>query len=215
MFIDIAIGALLIASMVLGYRNGFVYTLIRTFEWLFALVLGIILHPLIKTLLVTKTGLSDLIKNNVSVSLQDITDFSGFENMLPPILRPSFESLSNSAISVWSEGLSDLILAILSFLILLFLIRFLFSIIVNLFSKRKAHNSLVNFTDGILGMIFGFISGFILVSVILMTMFPASALLPSNLSKSWNSQLEESHIAYELWNNNLLLAIVQDVNKDN
>lgn len=214
MFLDIAIGALLISSMFLGYRTGFVYNLLRTFEWIFALIIGVVLHPLLKTFLINNTGIADIVRNNVTIKLSEATDFSGFESMLPPILRPSFQSLANSAVSAWSDDFSDLILAIISFLILLFLLRFILSFVTNFLSKKKNANGLMNFTDGILGMIFGFISSFILVSVLFMMLFPTSALLPEDMSKGLNSQLKESHIAYEMWNNNLLLAIVRDVNSD-
>ena len=47
MFFDIFIAALMLTSMIMGYRMGFIASLLKAFGWLIALVISVFLHPIL------------------------------------------------------------------------------------------------------------------------------------------------------------------------
>jgi len=71
MILDIMIGIIVIVTMVLGFRKGFVYTFIHTIDWILAIVIAFIWSPKLKEILVANTDIYDTFLDNVEGSLDE------------------------------------------------------------------------------------------------------------------------------------------------
>ena len=78
------------------------------------------------------------------------------------------------------------------------------------FVSRDYNDGILNFADGLAGMLFGFLKGFLLVLVFLAALLPVVNLMSAGFVETINSQLAHSHIAGYLYNENFILMLIQN-----
>ena len=213
MFFDIFIAALMLTSMIMGYRMGFIAILLKAFGWLIALVISVFLHPILVVFLKNTLNINVIIANHLKNMVDSGFDIEAFSHLFPKLLLSGFDDLSSSAIDIWAMGVANLIVNILCLMIVTFLIKGLFALISKIASKNDDEN-VIGFINSLFGMIFGFVKGFLVVSIILCLFLPFTALAGPKISEAATDQLDRSIIARELYDNNLTMVVFKNFEND-
>lgn len=213
MFFDIFIAALMLTSMIMGYRMGFIASLLKACGWLIALVISVFLHPILVVFLKNALNINVIIANHLKNMVDSGFDIEAFSHLFPKLLLSGFDNLASSAIDIWAMGVANLIVDILCLMIVTFLIKGLFALISKIASKNDDEN-VIGFINSLFGMIFGFVKGFLVVSIILCLFLPFTALAGPKISEAATDQLDRSIIARELYDNNLTMIIFKNFEND-
>lgn len=210
MLLDILTIVIIVLAGILGYRKGFVHTLIHTVGWVGAVVLAYLLTPGAAAYARENTGLYDwlysVVAKKFDVSLDAIETAT---KSLPDSIAPAVDDYSTDIVGGIAEQLTGIFGTILVFVFLFFLLKVLLWLILRLFSKDY-NDGFTNFADGLLGMLFGFLRGFILVLVLLAAMLPLINVMSTGLTETLTASLANSHIAGYLYNENFLLMLIQN-----
>ena len=209
MVLDILIGIIIILSMVLGYRAGFIWTFFHTLSWLIALVLAFIWTPRARDFLFLDTNLYHSVQATIGERLSEIANIHGITANLPRILRESVDRLAGRALADAEVLLSDILFTIISFIAIFFAVKLVFFIIVLLFSKKYS-DGVSGVLDGISGLIIGFIKGILIVFAMLTAMIPVLSMFDTGLVETVIGWLDESQLAGTLYDNNFLALILRD-----
>ena len=213
MFFDIFIAALMLTSMIMGYRMGFIASLLKAFGWLIALVIGVFLHPILVVFLKNALNINVIITNHLKNMVDSGFHIETFSHLFPKLLLSGFDNLASSAIDIWAMGVANLIVNILCLMIVTFLIKGLFALISKIASKNNDEH-VIGFINSLFGMIFGFVKGFLVVSIILCLFLPFTALAGPKISEAATDQLDRSIIARELYDNNLTMIVFKNFAND-
>ncbi len=208
MIFDIIVVSILVITMVLGFRRGFIYSIVNTLGWIGAFIGGLIGCRLLSEQLTLRTDLQETIYNkffeNISGSLEAITSSA---DTLPLILGETIDTAALSAAEAVAMRLTEITMLILSFMIIFFVIKLIFFLITTAFSKRH-NDGFIGFFDGILGLIAGGIKGMLIVFLFLMLLVPCLNLMsPASINIALEA-LDNSYIAGELYHANFLALVL-------
>lgn len=210
MILDIIIAILVIGTMVQGYRHGLLRSLVRVVGWFIALGAAFFWSPEFNTIVKTNTHLYDSIYGNINQKVSTAISPAELQGSMPTIIHDPLANLINSLAGSISAGLSNLLFTIACFLMVTFAVQAILHILISLLSKE--HNrGITGFFDGCIGMIFGFIKGIVYVFVLLALMIPVASLADPKVLTFLMENLNNSHFASELYNNNLILLIMKDM----
>jgi uncharacterized membrane protein required for colicin V production len=209
MVLDIVVVVIVLGTMVQGYRHGFLQTFIHTVGWFVALVVSYTWSPRVKEVILAKTDFYEFVYNNVFEKVNGTMPQEGIQSTLPTIIQESVSKLTDVFSDSVATGLSDLLFTIISFLIVAIAVQLVLHLIFSLLSKEH-NDGLPGFFDGFTGLLFGFIKGILLVFVCLAVMVPIASLADPKVMTFLMDNLENSRIAADLYNNNLILLVVRD-----
>ncbi|QHI72122.1 CvpA family protein [Aminipila terrae] len=210
MILDMIIAILVIGTMVQGYRHGLLRSLVRVVGWFIALGAAFFWSPEFNTIVKTNTHLYDSIYGNINQKVSTAISPAELQGSMPTIIHDPLANLINSLAGSISAGLSNLLFTIACFLMVTFAVQAILHILISLLSKE--HNrGITGFFDGCIGMIFGFIKGILYVFVLLALMIPVASLADPKVLTFLMENLNNSHFASELYNNNLILLIMKDM----
>jgi len=125
---------------------------------------------------------------------------------IPSLLGNFINSITDSVSANVAGGLTEFIMTVLSFLLIVLLAKVLSFIITALFSKKNNEGA-TGFLDGMMGLIFGFIKGMIVLYIILAIMIPVINLASPENTFSLLASLDSSTLAKDLYNNNPILLL--------
>lgn len=206
MWMDIAIGLILLVSFVLGYVRGFMNTFLHTAGWILALVLSFVWYPTVTAFLKEKTGFYEMMDTNLTerFATQSTGVVSDTLNGIPEILKEAVNTAANALAESLGSGLANILFNIIGFLLVGIGIKLIFLFLTSLFSK-KSNDGLTGWFDGIFGAVFGGIKGFVLVLVLLACLVPIMGL---SLSTFLQNTLDASHFAKVLYDSNPIFLIL-------
>ncbi len=204
MWVDIIFIIFILLMTVTGYKNGFFYTSIKVLSWVLSMVLGFLFYDDLAKFLKENTNFYDSLNESIlttlsSKGLSPDTILHGF----PSALNKFIEDLNDTLMESLGHTLSNIIFAVCSFLLIVFAVKLVAYLFINLFSKKK-RKGLIGGIDGMLGLVSGFILGFLLIFVFLTLVVPFTALSGSTFLLD---TIEASVFGKELFNNNLILLI--------
>lgn len=212
MWVDIVLVAILIISVIQGFRHGFVQTFIYAIGWIIALVLGFIWYPHIIKFLKDKTDFYDAIHSAIIKKISENTDLAteslinDLPKMIQDFIEKALETATNAITLSIANSLSDILFAIIGFLIIVITIKLTLLIITRMFSK-KSKNGLVGCFDGFLGLLAGGLKGIFLIYLLLALLIPITSL--TDLAPFIMGELNQSVLGKYLYDNNLLLMLIQ------
>ena len=209
MVLDVFFGAVIVAAMVFGYRNGFVRTFFHTLGWLIAVVLAFLWTPNLRERIVSETGLYDSLNESIAERLDTAAGVNNLSADLPRMLRDAVDNMANQAVSVVSASVSHLLVTIISFLIIIFAAKLVFFLIM-LAASKKYVSGVRGFFDGITGLVFGFVKGVLLVFILLVVMIPVLNLFDSGFTENVVTWLDSSYFTGSLYDNNFFALMFRD-----
>lgn len=208
MILDIIILAILIIAMVSGFRKGFMYAFIHTLGWVISIILGFAGANFLKEQLVLKTMLDENLYATLSERLTlSFDSATSSADSLPLILGQAVDTATTGAAQLLAQQITELTLSILSFALIVLVIKLLCFLLTRLLS-RKSNKGFIGFVDGLLGMVAGSIKGVLLVFLFLMLLLPAVNFMAPESTVIVLSALENSHFAGTLYDANFLVLVL-------
>ena len=209
MILDIILIAILILSAVFGYRKGFVFTLINDVGWIAAVAIAYLLTPSTTDLLEKHSPwydkVYDLVASRFSGSLNAIDEAMDY---FPQAIQPTITDYSNNIVDGIAKSFTDIFFTVLVFAGIFVLVKILLWILLHLLSKDYRDGA-VNKVDGVFGFLFGLFRGVIIIAVLLALLLPAANLLSQGAVDWVTHQIDHSFITEPLYENNILLIILQ------
>ena len=207
MAIDIIICAVVFISAVCYAHIGFARTVISTVQWIVCLVCGILFSDDVKNF-IYDIGIGRGLENLIASGLADKAEDSGVVSSTPSLFRDWVGSAADFAAKETAEGLTSVILIVVSFLLIIFSIKIALFVIVHLLSKEY-HDGPVAFIDSVSGLILGTALGVVYVFIGLAVLVLVMQLLPESTEEALRAYLDSSYFSGILYDNNPLLMLIK------
>lgn len=209
MWLDAVLAVIFVLSTAQGYRMGFLHTLIHTAGWLASLILGFLWYPKVAEFLREKTDFYNIIYHKIQNKMGDVTlaTHDSITDSFPKVLKNAVETVADTFTSSLASGVASFLFNVLAFLLVVLAVRLVFLFLSSLFSKRN-NEGLTGFTDGVLGLFAGAFKGILMVFVLLAFLVPIISLSSGH---AVSDALDTSVLAGYLYDNNLILLIIQDI----
>lgn len=181
MVIDILIAAVILLSMISGYRRGFLGTFLRTFGWLISAAGAWLAMPYISVFLAEHTGIYDAVRDRAAAILTPDK-----ENFFLNLFNTGTDSLIDEA----SDYIAQLSFSVLVFTAALFIIRIIISVVSHAFDNDG--DSVIGFINAAAGMFIGFLRGVLISLILTALLFPALSLLNEDRADILSEQIDNS-----------------------
>ena len=207
MIIDVVLFSVLVVIMAISYRNGFISTFLHLVGWLISLSCGFFFAPRVKEYLISKDFFYTSINDKLLSKMPQGAPPGSLESEgIPNLVGDFVDNVTDTVSTNIASSLTELIMVIISFLIVVIAVKLFLYFITIIFSKknRKGPTGLI---DGLLGLAFGFFKGMIVLYIILAIMIPVINLTSPENTFAILTSLDSSVLAKDLYNNNPLLLI--------
>lgn len=210
MIFDIIIVLILLGCAIYGFVKGFVYTLIHTVGWIGGVVLSFLAVPYVESFLRNNTGAYKWVYSIVGghFDSSSLSTLDSAVKSMPSVLTPSVTNHSTNIIDGVTSSFTNVFFTILVFVLLFIIFKIILWLVLRLLSKDY-RSGFTNFVDGFFGIILGLLKGAVLVIVALAVLVAVATITPPDMSAFINKQMEASLVAQEVYNNNVLLIILQ------
>ncbi len=207
MWMDIAIAAVILLSAICGFRSGFVKTFLHTIGWIASIILGFIWYPQLNSFLQEHTNYYNSMRSNVSHRLSDAAGNAVADNFssIPDILQRTVATATRTLSDSLADSITHLFFSIVSLVIVVAAIKFVFWIFIQLFSKTK-NEGFTGFVDSALGLGFGALKGILLILVLMALLVPISNFADTTF---FTDSIASSTVASLLYNANPLLLFIR------
>ncbi len=213
-YIDLLVLLLMILSTYFGYKKGFLKTLAGTISIILSLILAITLYPHMETF-IKSTPVYEAVYENVEkhiappdVESNKISDYGAGalnlpRNFLKQIQQTADNTQEEIAVSI-AESVANSAVKIVSMLAVFLLARIVLLIIVALAGLIKKL-PLIGWSDRMLGMLFGFVRGFLIVYLLLAVITVTAHFNSDNFAAK---AVKQSEFAKIMYNNNVFLDFI-------
>ena len=211
MIFDIIVITILVTAMVFGFRSGFIYTFIHTTSWFLAVLISFIWSPQARDFITLHTGIYDSLYNVVLGKFSE--SFTAADEtlaQLPEIIAKVIRSTETNFISTLADTMTSLSVTVISFLLVLLTVKIMLWVITELLSKKK-NKGFTGALDGILGLAFGIVRGFLIVFLALSLLVPVRSFVSPETASLISDSLDSSAFAKDLYDNNLLMLVIRDL----
>ena len=211
MIFDILMVAILALSMVLGFRSGFVYSLVHTAGWIVAVAASLFLDDKVGLFIEDHLGLRTKIYDAFYARVMSSMT-AGTESLsnLPSILSNAVEGVQMNLATEVAGKLTDVTYSVLMMVLIAAVVKLVLWLITMAFSRRN-NDGFTGIPDGILGMSVGFLRGILILFVIFALLVPVTSMMSPETATSVMASLESSSIAYDFYDNNLLLLVINSI----
>ena len=210
MILDLLAVVILLFSMIGGAKKGFAKTCFSFMQWFICIVTGFFLCTPVKEYISSRTTLDEAIHNYILDQIDTTIEQSAPYQSIPDLFRSWLQGEGSDFIYGSAASLTDIVLTVLSFLLIILAVKIIGSLVVLLFSKEY-HDGIIGCLDGILGFLFGAVRGVLLLLIFFALLVPVLTLLPGTLSTALKTALDQSMIASVLYDGNLLLIFLRDL----
>ena len=207
--IDIIIAAILVLSIILGYKQGLVKVVFNVCAFLVAIIATLILYRPVSNFVLEKTEIDDKIKNAI-IEKYGTTEIpaeedetSGIVKLIAEKVQEATIETTEKAVEIVAEEVSIRAVQIITGLGLFAVIRIIL-IFLKFLSEGLAELPLIKQLNGIGGIAYGLIRALVIIYVFLyIVFFTASMNSNGNIQKAIN----ESYITKYIYDNNLMIGL--------
>lgn len=210
MMMDILAAVILLISLIRGAKTGFARTLVSFMQWFICIIAGFILCSSVKEYLITQTELDDAINSYILDQVGTSIEQSAPYMAMPDLFSQWIQDSSTGFVYGTTASLTDVILTVIAFIVVILAIKLLCWFFVWIFSKEH-HDGLIGFLDSLVGLLFGAVRGVLLILLLFAFLVPVLCLLPGTLSETLKTAMDQSSVASFLYDDNLLLILVRDL----
>lgn len=223
--LTIIVLAVLVLSVIGGYKKGFLKTAFSLVAWIVVLILCNFVTPIVTDMLVEKTEIEVVVQKTVDTKIDQVinetinetiegTDLAELEAALPAELKDallgengSLQEVVTNGVDLDTAGLVNGIVGILGFVITVIVLR-LAMMVVELALNLVGKLPLIGPMDKILGLACGAGKGIILCWVILAVV---SVLALTGTNTELATYISQSELLTWLQDNNVLLNLILDI----
>lgn len=205
MMIDLILITIMILCLVLGFRRGFLYTIVHSLGWLIALAGAFFLADPVKEFLKEHTQIYSRIYRLM------LTNFSGpadsastYYDSLPEVIGNKAGEVTDNVVDSLAETFANAIMTVLSLVLIFLVIKFILFLILRGFSKRHK-DGLSGCIDGIFGLVAGALKGAVIILLFLALLMPFINFVSPDSADAVMRSLDDSYIAGFLYDHNVLM----------
>ena len=130
-------------------------------------------------------------------------------NSLPAALAEGIGDLKDMVTSSLATRAADIVFTILCFIMIILVVKLILGLLVLLVSKKN-RKGMTGAVDGVLGAVGGFITGVIMVYIMLALIAPLTAIADPNITEALNNAIDNSGLTKEMYDNNIIMLIFKD-----
>ena len=213
-YIDLLILILMILSVYFGYKKGFLKTITGVLSIILSLVIAVSLYQPVEKY-IKKTVVYEYVYDNVNSQLEtpdeetnQISEYGAGKLNLPRNFLKTMQIKANDAKESITDTIADFsadsAVKIISMLLVFFAARLIILGILAIAGLIKKL-PLIGWSDRILGVLFGFVRGFLIIYLILAVITVSAHIKSDNfLARA----VKQSEIAKIMYNNNVFLDFV-------
>ncbi|MDR1496008.1 MAG: CvpA family protein [Clostridiales Family XIII bacterium] len=209
MQIDIAILIIVAIFTILGFKNGFAYTVFFMLGWIISFVVAFFTRDIVREFLMDSTPVYDWYHGHIyDISMKFITGYTDtFTGGLPGAFGGAVEAASEKIAQDAAEQITSASFGVFCFIgtaLVVKLVLFLITLAVS----RKYHGGFVGALDATGGLLVGVAQGFIVVFVVLILILPVSLALGHDAFAAVSGALDTSFFSKTLFTVNPLIPLV-------
>ena len=204
---DLIIIAILVLSIIMGYKKGLINVVFNIFAFFIALIATIILYRPVANIIINNTEIDDKIKsaiiNNTTEEKQseESSSNTGMQKYIEDAIKNTADEAKSQVIETIANTVSIRVVEILTSIILFIVIRAVL-IVLKVFTQAIANLPLIKQFNELGGVVYGIAKGLIIVYIILTIMyFVVSINGKGNIAEAINN----SYITKILYNNNIIV----------
>ena len=204
---DLIIIAILVLSIIMGYKKGLINVIFNIFAFFIALIATIILYRPVANIIINNTEIDDKIKsariNNITEEKQseESSSNTGMQKYIEDAIKNTADEAKSQVIETVANTVSIRAVEILTSIILFIVIRAVL-IVLKVFTQAIANLPLIKQFNELGGVVYGIAKGLIIVYIILTIMyFVVSINGKGNIAEAINN----SYITKILYNNNIIV----------
>lgn len=211
MIFDIIISAVVVMSMVIGFRSGIIHTFFNTLGWVISLPAAFVLSPRLGIFLEQNTDIYLSLQQSLTERFtENAAQRTAALASLPQIISDAANRAAVDLASSFAESLASALFSILCFVAVIVGVKALIWFFTTMFSKKHT-DGFTGLMDGGLGMCIGFVRGILLAFILLAFLIPVMGMTSPESAETMRTSLDNSSFAGMLYDNNLLLLIIQDL----
>ena len=204
---DLIIIAILVLSIIMGYKKGLINVVFNIFAFFIALIATIILYRPVANIIINNTEIDDKIKsaiiNNTTEEKQseESSSNTGMQKYIEDAIKNTADEAKSQVIETVANTVSIRAVEILTSIILFIVIRAVL-IVLKVFTQAIANLPLIKQFNELGGVVYGIAKGLVIVYIILTIMyFVVSINGKGNIAEAINN----SYITKILYNNNIIV----------
>ncbi len=210
MIMDIAILIVLVLTIFLSMRKGFALSVVSFFKGFASLILAWFFCDDLADWLMNKTEIGQKAIEHINEGLTAKWENSDIYMALPDLFKENGSGdISSSLIENGSAKIAQMLLTIVCFVLIVVILRLVLTLIGKVFSYKN-NEGFAGKIDWMLGLILGITLGIIYVFLFLALLLPVAGLFMPQYCETIMGWLDNSFIAGDLYNNNLLLIFFRD-----
>ena len=204
---DLIIIAILVLSIIMGYKKGLINVVFNIFAFFIALIATIILYRPVANIIINNTEIDDKIKsaiiNNTTEEKQseESSSNTGMQKYIEDAIKNTADEAKSQVIETVANTVSIRVVEILTSIILFIVIRAVL-IVLKVFTQAIANLPLIKQFNELGGVVYGIAKGLVIIYIILTIMyFVVSINGKGNIAEAINN----SYITKILYNNNIIV----------
>lgn len=210
MIYDVIILLIFIVTIFLGFMRGFAGSAIHSFSWAVALGLGIYGTSRLKDVF-GNLFLHDMVSGALAGKFDGSTQAVQKSTAgWPTFISDGLVSGTQQATNAFTEGLTQILVALITFLIIVIGVKIILRVVVTPILSRHRHGVLGT-VDRVAGAMLGAVEGAILVLVFLSILTLIVSMGSTETATAIDNTLNQSILASTLYNNNLLLSVTKGI----
>ena len=198
---DIILVLIVVFCTYLGKKKGLIRTVFNTVSYIASIILAAIIYRPIKAI-VLNSFVADKINTSVNLKISGVMQ-SGTEE-LPDFLKGIVGKSAENFASALADTLTSAAVFIIC-VVLIFVVIKIFLAFSDKITKIIKKLPLIGGCDRLLGTVFGFVNGILIVDIVL---FLGTLILTGEPYKIFMSAVNSSYITKFFYDNNLLMALV-------
>jgi len=208
---DILILLILIIATYFGYKKGFLRTLTGVISIILSFVLALNFSPQVETFIKSTPIYENIYENiekNVTPTSTNEDEYNTSKLNMPQQMikdiKENTESAKNEVVNTLTQKICDTAVKIVSIILIFLAVRILIMLLLSGFGIIKKL-PLIGWFDRMLGALFGFVRGFLVVYLLLTVV---TAFTVFNVENSLVKSINHSEFAKIMYNNNVFLDFI-------
>ncbi len=207
MVTDLICIAIIIASAVWYGRRGFAVSIMSLLQWFVTIVTSLFFCDDLSGFL-SGTRLNDSINSYFKEKFSEGISENPVARTLPEVFNGWVDSNSDYVTEIAAKDLTQVVMVVMSFFMLVIIIKVLCWLFTRLFS-REHNKGFIGLIDMILGSGFGIILGFLYVLLFCTFLLPLMGFLPEGASEGIIETMKHSFFSGSLFDNNFIIKLMR------
>lgn len=207
MILDGIIILIILLACIIGHKCGLAAGLSRLGSWLVAVALAFTFSRPLKTYLCDNTMFDEGFYAKFVAKLSGDSKADSMD-ALPGLFQDQITDAKLRFVNATATQLTDIVMAIFAFLIILIGVKLLALAFAFIFSK-KHNKGVIGFADGVLGTFMGFLIGVIIVITLMAFAVPFALTSSDQFATLFETASQGSYIAKYFYDYNLILIFIK------